>query len=97
MTQGLFFAQRVKKASAEGQSPLQDLKEDPRSGLYLLWRYEYVSWFSSVLLWKEWELLGGQDIAWDISPIEEQICGCKFKSTSTQPTLPELDRFLIKL
>ena len=31
-----FFAQRAKKALAEGQSPPQELEVSPRSGLYLL-------------------------------------------------------------
>ena len=31
-----FFAQRAKKASAEGQSPSQELEEGTRSGSYLL-------------------------------------------------------------
>ena len=31
-----FFARRAKKASAEGQSPPQELEVSPRSGLYLL-------------------------------------------------------------
>ena len=31
-----FFAQRVKKASVEGQSPPQELEISPRSGPYLL-------------------------------------------------------------
>ena len=31
-----FFPQRVKKASAESQSPLQELEVSPRNGLYLL-------------------------------------------------------------
>ena len=31
-----FFVQRAKKASAEGQSPQQELEVGPHSGLYLL-------------------------------------------------------------
>ena len=31
-----FFARRAKKALAEGRSPLLELEESPRSGLYLL-------------------------------------------------------------
>ena len=35
-----FFARTTKKASAEGQSPTQDLEVSPRSGLYLLVFYK---------------------------------------------------------
>ena len=38
-----FFARRAKKASAEGQSPPQELEVGPRSGSYLLVRIKVES------------------------------------------------------
>ena len=43
-----FFAQRAKKASAVGRSPLQELEVGPRSGPYLL-VVIYLSQFGPVL------------------------------------------------